>query len=57
MLAFGLFLVRALTVLFFVGLVGSAVVVLISFAEDFQELFSPDEPAEPKRPPPAQLTR
>lgn len=57
MLAFGLFLVRALTVLFFVGLVGSAVVVLISFVEDFQELFSPDEPAEPKRPPPAQLTR
>jgi hypothetical protein len=36
------FLVRVLEVLFFVGLAGSAVVVLISFCEDFKELFGED---------------
>ncbi len=36
------FFIRLLEVLFFVGLVGSAVVVLISFFEDFKELFGED---------------
>jgi len=31
--------IRLLEFMFFVGLVGSAVVVLISFVEDFKELF------------------
>jgi hypothetical protein len=36
--------------LFFVGLAGSAIVILISFVEDFKELFGPDEPeVEPAR--------
>lgn len=35
-------LFRLLEVLFFTGLVGSAVVVLISFIEDFKELFGED---------------
>ena len=34
---------RLLEVMFFVGLVGSAVVVLISFIEDGKELFGKDE--------------
>jgi hypothetical protein len=33
---------RLLEVMFFVGLVGSAVVVLISFVEDGKELFGKD---------------
>ena len=33
------FAIRLLEVMFFVGLAGSAVVVLISFVEDFKELF------------------
>ena len=33
---------RVLEVMFFVGLVGSAVVVLISFVEDGKELFGKD---------------
>lgn len=37
-----IFFMRLLEVLFFVGLVGSAVVVLISFVEDFKELFGED---------------
>jgi hypothetical protein len=35
-------LIRLLEVLFFVGLAGSAVVILISFFEDFKELFGED---------------
>jgi len=38
------FFIRSMVVLFMTGLVGSAVVVLISFVEDFKELFSHDEP-------------
>jgi len=38
-----LFTMRLLTVLFFVGLVGSAVVVIISFIEDGKELFGKDK--------------
>jgi hypothetical protein len=34
---------RVLEILFFVGLVGSSVVVLISFIEDGKELFGEDE--------------
>jgi hypothetical protein len=36
------FLMRVLEVMFFVGLAGSAVVVLISFVEDAKELFGED---------------
>ena len=41
-----IFAMRGLEVMFFVGLVGSAVVVLISFIEDGKELFGKDEPPE-----------
>lgn len=34
--------VRFLEVLFFAGLAGSAIVILISFFEDFKELFGED---------------
>jgi hypothetical protein len=37
---------RVLEVMFFVGLVGSSVVVLISFVEDGKELFSKDSKEE-----------
>lgn len=43
-IAFGAHIVVAL---FFIGLAGSSVVVLISFVEDFAELFSGNE-EEPK---------
>jgi hypothetical protein len=35
----GTFAIRLLEAMFFAGLAGSAVVVLISFVEDFKELF------------------
>jgi hypothetical protein len=38
-----MFIMRVLEVMFFVGLVGSSVVVLISFVEDGKELFGKDE--------------
>jgi hypothetical protein len=41
---------RVLEIAFFVGLVGSAVVVLISFIEDGKELFGADEPSQPPQP-------
>jgi hypothetical protein len=41
-----IFAMRLLEVMFFTGLVGSAVVVLISFVEDGIELFGKDEPPE-----------
>jgi hypothetical protein len=37
-----IFAIRLVTVLFFLGLAGSAVVVLISFVEDAKELFGDD---------------
>jgi len=37
------FFMRFLEVMFFVGLAGSAVVVIISFVEDFGELFERDK--------------
>jgi hypothetical protein len=53
MIRVGTFLVYLVTALFLIGLAGSAVVVIISFVEDFRELFSDDEvaptaPAPPK---------
>ncbi|HEY1209010.1 MAG TPA: hypothetical protein VGE85_06565 [Terracidiphilus sp.] len=41
-----IFAMKVLEVMFFVGLVGSGVVVLISFVEDGIELFGKDEPPE-----------
>ena len=38
-----MFAMRVLEVMFFAGLVGSSVVVLISFVEDGKELFGKDE--------------
>ena len=35
-------LIRLLEILFFGGLAGSAIVILISFIEDFKELFGED---------------
>jgi len=43
-MTFAVFAIRLLTAMFFIGLAGSAVVVLISFLEDGQELFGKDEP-------------
>ncbi|HLY41004.1 MAG TPA: hypothetical protein VKR52_07295 [Terracidiphilus sp.] len=40
----GTFLIRLITVLFLIGLAGSAIVIAISFVEDFHELFGPDDP-------------
>jgi len=37
-----IFAMRVLELMFFVGLVGSAIVVLISFFEDAKELFGED---------------
>lgn len=39
---FGLIAMHVLEVMFFVGMAGSAVVVVISFVEDLQELFGED---------------
>ena len=47
-MAIVVFFMRLLEVLFFVGLVGSSVVVLISFVEDGKELFGEDEPSLPR---------
>jgi hypothetical protein len=38
----GLFAMHVLEVMFFVGMAGSAIVVVISFIEDAQELFGED---------------
>jgi hypothetical protein len=51
--AFAVFLTHAVTILFLIGLAGSAVVIVISFVEDWGDLFGPDEPtteAKPNRP-------
>jgi hypothetical protein len=42
-IALAMFGMHVLEVAFFVGLVGSSVVVLISFVEDGKELFGKDE--------------
>jgi hypothetical protein len=41
-MALGLFAMHVLEVMFFVGMAGSAIVVVISFVEDAQELFDGD---------------
>ena len=41
-MAVAIFAMRVLEAMFFVGLVGSAIVVLISFVEDGKELFGKD---------------
>ena len=43
-----IFAMRVLETMFFVGLIGSSVVVLISFFEDGRELFGKDEPIPPR---------
>jgi hypothetical protein len=55
MYAIGKVLIDVIVVLFFVGMAGSAVVVFISFIEDFRELFGDDETPEmePKHLPPS----
>jgi hypothetical protein len=45
-MVFAIFAMRLLEVMFFVGLIGSSVVVLISFIEDGKELFGKDEPPQ-----------
>jgi len=42
-MSLAIFAIRLLEVMFFVGLAGSAVVVVISFVEDGRELFGKDE--------------
>jgi hypothetical protein len=42
LMLFATIAIRVLEVMFFVGLVGSAIVVLISFWEDGKELFGKD---------------
>ena len=50
--SFGVVFVDVIVGLFFVGLAGSSIVILISFVEDFRELFGPDDAEpEPTRPP------
>ena len=53
--AVGVFFLHALSALFLIGLAGSAVVVLITFVEDFGELFGREEAHSeaPHVPPPA----
>lgn len=41
-MSIGIFAIRLLEGMFFVGLVGSAIVVVISFLEDGKELFGKD---------------
>jgi hypothetical protein len=41
-MAVGNFIIKVMELLFFVGLAGSAIVVLISFIEDGKELFGKD---------------
>jgi hypothetical protein len=42
-MAIALFIMKVLEVMFFVGLAGSSIVVIISFIEDGKELFGSDE--------------
>lgn len=57
MFALEMDVIRVITVLFFVGLAGSAIVVLISFVEDFRELLAPDDPIEATHRPPQEHAR
>jgi hypothetical protein len=42
-MSIALFAMRVLEAMFFVGLVGSSIVILISFIEDGKELFSKED--------------
>lgn len=42
MFQIGIFAMQVLEVMFFVGMAGSSIVVIISFVEDAQELFGED---------------
>lgn len=44
--AFGTIFVDAIVGMFFAGMAGSAIVILIAFVEDFKELFGGDEGPE-----------
>ena len=54
--AIGKALIDVIVVLFFVGMAGSAVVILISFVEDFRELLGDDESVPDHAPPPMKAT-
>ena len=41
-MALGLFAMHVLEVMYFVGMAGSSIVIIISFIEDAQELFGED---------------
>jgi hypothetical protein len=47
-MVFAVFAMRMLELMFFVGLAGSVVVVIISFVEDGKELVGKDEPPGPR---------
>lgn len=56
--AIGTVFIDVLVTMFLVGLAGSAVVVVISFVEDFKELFGDDEAVqEPHVPPRSEPAR
>ncbi len=42
-MALALFGMRLLEIIFFIGVAGSSIVVVLSFVEDLQELFGADE--------------
>jgi hypothetical protein len=50
LMVLAVFVMRALEVMFFTGLVGSSVVVAISFIEDGKELFGENETEERPHP-------
>jgi hypothetical protein len=50
LMVLAVFAMRVLEVMFFTGLVGSSVVVLISFVEDGKELFGENETEERPHP-------
>ena len=50
--ALGTLFIHLLSTIFFIGLAGSAVVIAISFVEDFHELFGPDDPTPEHAPSP-----
>jgi len=49
----GTFFFRLITILFFVGMAGSAIVVFMAFVEDFRDLFGSDDTPEPEHAPPS----
>jgi hypothetical protein len=49
----GSLFINVIVTMFFVGLAGSAIVILISFVEDFRELLGSDEPVKEVAAPPS----